>query len=100
MKVWTLNDNDYFTTAKQHIFYEHTDALTIVSIESDEYDEARTWRPMRVGSAAEGAGAPSMCVDTVGLRVGRGVGLKVGMGAVGTGSACIWIIGLMRLGGL
>ena len=39
MKVWTLNDNDYFTTAKQHIFYEHTDALTIVSIESDEYDE-------------------------------------------------------------
>ena len=40
-KVWSLNDTDYFTTAKKDIFNAYPDALSIVSIESDddEYDE-------------------------------------------------------------
>ena len=38
-KVWTLNDNDYFTTAKKNIFKEYPDALTIVFNERDQYDE-------------------------------------------------------------
>jgi hypothetical protein len=38
-KVWSLNDNDYFTTSKQDIFKAYPDTLSIVSIYDDEYDE-------------------------------------------------------------
>ena len=40
-KVWSLNDNDYFTTSKKDIFTAYPDTLSIVSIETedDEYDE-------------------------------------------------------------
>ncbi len=38
-KVWSLNDNDYFTTAKESIFNEYPNTLSIVSIQDDAYDE-------------------------------------------------------------
>ncbi len=37
LKVWSLNDNDFFTSIKKSIFKEHAAALAIVSI--DQYDE-------------------------------------------------------------
>ena len=39
LKVWSLNDNDYFTSIKKSIFKEYPASLSIVSIENDEYDE-------------------------------------------------------------
>lgn len=38
LKIWTLNDYDFFTSAKESIFKEYPDTLSIVSIYSDDYD--------------------------------------------------------------
>ena len=39
LKVWSLNDSDYFTTSKETIFNEYPNTLAIVSIYDDGYDE-------------------------------------------------------------
>jgi len=39
LKVWSLNDNDYFITKKESIFNEYPNILAIVSIEDDAYDD-------------------------------------------------------------
>ena len=39
LKIWSLNDSDYFTTSKETIFKEYDNSLSIVSIYDEEYDE-------------------------------------------------------------
>ena len=39
LKVWSLNDNDFFTSTKKAYFKLYPDALSLVSIENDEYNE-------------------------------------------------------------
>ena len=39
LKVWSLNDNDYFITKKESLFNEYSNILAIVSIEDDAYDD-------------------------------------------------------------
>jgi hypothetical protein len=39
LKVWSLNDNDFFTSTKKTHFELYPDALSLVSIDNDQYHE-------------------------------------------------------------